>query len=162
MLSFIFMIESCLGITTYVVGNLCPGLRQVQKCGSAKQVNGILTVPHWPAILPSIFMLSFIFMIESCLFEWKWICAGFYLIVWLYLYSCWRCIFLSKENLNSDCQQLHLYQQNKHHLSPQIIEHKIGITTYVVGNLCPGLRQVQKCGSAKQVNGIKKKKNGIF
>ena len=63
-------------------------------------------------------------------------------------------IFLSKENLNSDCQQLHLYQQNKHHLSPQIIEHKIGITTYVVGNLCPGLRQVQKCGSAKQVNGI--------
>jgi hypothetical protein len=47
--------------------------------------------------------------------------------------------------LNSVGQQFLQYQQNDHHLSPQIIEHKT-ITTHGIGN--PGLDfgQVNICG----------------
>jgi len=40
-----------------------------------------------PAIVLSMFMLSFIFVCG--LFEWKWICAGF-CIICLCVYYCWR------------------------------------------------------------------------
>jgi hypothetical protein len=35
----------------------------------------------WPAVVLSMFMLSFIFMIVCGHFEWKQICAGFLLFV---------------------------------------------------------------------------------
>jgi hypothetical protein len=49
-----------------------------------------------------------------------------------------------KESLNNDGQQFHQYQQDKQ--SPLIITHltQKEITTYDVGNLCPGLGQSQK------------------
>ena len=53
---------------------------------------------------------------------------------------------LGKENLNSDCQQFHQYQQKRtatSHFSP------LSIT-----NPGPGLRQVQKCGGVKLFNEI--------
>ena len=49
-----------------------------------------------------------------------------------------------KESLNNDGQQFHQYQQDEQ--SPLIITHltQKEITTYDVGNLCPGLGQSQK------------------
>ena len=63
-------------------------------------------------------------------------------------------LFLSywKENLNSDGQQFHQYQQNK-----QFISHLYSLNTkkrHNVGNLGLGLGQAQKCGLVKPVNVI--------
>jgi hypothetical protein len=37
---------------------------------------------------------------------------------------------------------------------PELTEHKKMTMTHDVGNLGPGLRQAQKCGGVKAVNGI--------
>ena len=62
---------------------------------------------------------------------------------------------LWKENLCSDHNKFHRYQQNEQ--SPLIltvlIEHKKTMT-YDVGNLCPGLGQTHRCDQVKLVNGI--------
>ena len=58
---------------------------------------------------------------------------------------------LWKNNLNSDGEKFQQYQQNVH--SPLTLNTKMTMT-YDVGNPDPDLRQVQKCGGVKPVNGI--------
>jgi len=50
------------------------------------------------AIVLSVLILSFIFVIVCCLSEWKRICAGF-LIVYVYLYCSWRSYNETKKGL---------------------------------------------------------------
>ena len=71
--------------------------------------------------------------------------------------NCEKYIYMPlwKENLCSDHNKFHRYQQNEQ--SPLIltvlIEHKKTMT-YDVGNLCPGLGQTHRCDQVKLVNGI--------
>ena len=50
------------------------------------------------AIVLSVLILSFIFVIVCCLSEWKLICAGF-LIVYVYLHCSWRSYSETKKGL---------------------------------------------------------------
>jgi len=64
---------------------------------------------------------------------------------------------LWKENLNSDGQQFHPYQQNEHPtLDLKSLNTNKKTTTYMyhVGNLGSGLGQTQQCGGVRPINGI--------
>ena len=50
---------------------------------------------------------------------------------------------LSKENFNSDDQQLYQYQQTHKHLTSKLTEHKHTTTTYDVGNPGPGATKLK-------------------
>ena len=62
----------------------------------------------------------------------------------------WYC---EKKSLNSDDRQFHQYQQDKQLPLASTIKYK-KIMIYGVGNPGLGLRQAQKCGRVKLVNGI--------
>ena len=59
-----------------------------------------------------------------------------------------RQLFLLKENLISDGQQYHQYQQKEQSLNIN------KAMTYDIWNPGPGLRQAQRCGGVKQVKGM--------
>ena len=61
---------------------------------------------------------------------------------------------IMKENLNSDGQQFHQYQQKEQYTSHLYSLNTKKTRLYGMGNLGPGLGQAQKCGMIKLVNGI--------
>jgi hypothetical protein len=91
------------------------------------------------AIVLSMCILSFIFVIVCGLFEWQQICTGFYICFPVVNPVIKRGWLATKNTIICHLNSLNTEREK---------------TTYDVGNQGPGLEQTQQCGGIKPVNGI--------